>query len=136
MIMQTVLAQDGGLDFNGLAAALSALGGIVVALGTIMLNRQKQKVVDSQITEEDNELLSEINGAAIRHIRTLERGYAQFDQTPPPRPEQLRPGYRGRQQARRRRREDDGSDGSDGGDQPPEPGRHRHRSDGPADVDA
>lgn len=84
------------IDLPGLAAVLSALGGVIIAIGTIILNRQKQRVADVDDMELELELCSEVRGIALRHIRTLERGYADFDQTPPPRPPELRPGYSGR----------------------------------------
>ncbi len=84
------------IDLTGISAALSGLAGVIVALGTIILNRQKQRIVDTDDMEHELELCSEIRGVAIRHIRTLERGYADFDQGPPGRPEELRPGYGGR----------------------------------------
>lgn len=87
------------IDLTGISAALSGLAGVIVALGTVILNRQRQKIVDVDDMEHELELCSEIRGISLRHIRTLERGYADFDQLPPPRPPELRPGYSGRRGA-------------------------------------
>lgn len=92
-----------GIDFGGLSAALSGLAGIIVAVGTIFLNRQKQRVVDAEEMEQELELCSEIRGIAMRHIRTLERGYADFDAVPPSRPPELQPGYYNRARPGRHR---------------------------------
>lgn len=90
------------IDFTGLAAVLSGLAGIIVAIGTIILNRQKQRVVEYDGMEQELEQCSKARGAAMRHIRTLERGYADFGAEPPARPADLAPGYLARQRGRHR----------------------------------
>lgn len=103
LVALTAQQPAGGIDFTGLGAALSPVAGIIIAVGTVLLNRSKQKVEDVADMEQELELCSSIRGAAMRHIRTLESGYAEFGANPPPRPAELAPGYYRKARAGRHR---------------------------------
>jgi hypothetical protein len=101
------------IDLGGIGALISAFTGLLVAAGSILLQRQRRSVVDTDEMEDELEVRTRQFQAALRYIRVLEDDRAAHTTLPPPRrPAELRPGYFQTQQrgGRRRRREEQQAD--------------------------
>jgi hypothetical protein len=98
------------MDLAGLGTLISALTGLLVAGGTVYLQRQRRTAVDAEEMEDELEVRTKQYQLAMRHIRRLEDDRANHTDLPPiRRPAELRPGYFETVQARGRhgRRERD-----------------------------
>ncbi len=99
------------IDLTGVGALISALTGLLVAAGSVLLQRQRRSVVDADEMEDELEVRTRQFQAALRYIRLMEDDRAAHtDLAPLDRPAELQPGYFQSQQARsrgRRRRNDD-----------------------------
>lgn len=100
------------IDLTGVGALVSALTGLLVAAGSILLQRQRRSVVDADEMEVELEVRTRQFQSAMRHIRILEDDRATHTSLEPlERPDELQPGYL-RQQRRggRRRRHSPGAE--------------------------
>lgn len=109
------------IDLTGVGALISALTGLLVAAGSVLLQRQRRSAVDADEMEDELEVRTRQFQAAMRYIRLMEDDRAAHtDLAPLDRPSELQPGYFQQQQARgrgrRRRREDEAAaaDAADG----------------------
>lgn len=103
------------IDLTGVGALISALTGLLVAGGSVLLQRQRRSVVDADEMEDELEVRTRQFQAAMRFIRTLEDDRASYSDLPAlRRPAELKAGYFQAQQARgrgkRRRAADPGEE--------------------------
>ena len=93
------------IDFTGVGALISALTGLLVAAGSVMLQRQRRSVVDIDEMEDELETRTRQFQVAMRHIRELEDDRAANTNLPAlRRPVELQPGYFQQQTRSRGRR--------------------------------
>lgn len=93
------------IDLTGVGALLSAATGLLVAGGSILLQRQRRSVVDHDEMEDELEVRTRQFQAAMRYIRVLEDERAAHTSLPARRrPAELQPGYFQQQQTRGQRR--------------------------------
>jgi hypothetical protein len=103
------------IDLTGVGALVSALTGLLVAAGSVLLQRQRRSAVDADEMEDELEVRTRQYQAALRYIRTLEDDRANQGLPTLRRPAELRPGYFQARQGRRRR-----GDAGDTADESPE----------------
>lgn len=119
------------IDLGGVGALISALTGLLVAAGSVLLQRQRRSAVDADEMEDELEVRTRQFQAALRYIRDLEDDRAlNTNLEPLGRPAELRPDYFRSQQTRsrgRRSRRSAAAGGSGAADEEPEaesaPGR-------------
>lgn len=93
------------IDLTGVGALVSALTGLLVAAGSILLQRQRRSVVDADEMEVELEGRTRQFQSAMRYIRMLEDDRATHTSLEPlDRPAELQPGYRQQQRGGGRRR--------------------------------
>ena len=81
------------IALTGLGARISTLTGLLVAGGSILLQRQRRSAIDVDTMERELEIRTEQYQAALRHIGTLEEERANDGKATIRRPPQLRAGY-------------------------------------------
>ena len=82
----------------------SAVSAILLALGTIYLQRQKKVVLDAEDLENELEDRTKQHQVGISHIRRLEDQIVTLGGKVPTRPSELRPGWFSRRRDQRGRR--------------------------------
>lgn len=78
-----------GMDFTGLSALVTAVGGVLLTLGTLFTNRQRRVSLNAKQAVADLERRDEQYRVAIRHIRHLEDLVIHSGGVPPDRPMEL-----------------------------------------------
>lgn len=112
------------IDLTGIGALISTLTGLLVAGGSILLQRQRRSAIDTDEMEDELEVRTQQYQFAIRLIRAWEDYGADNGLEPLARPAELRAGYfQAQQQRKRRRASSDDDAGSDAG-----PTRHAARA--------
>jgi hypothetical protein len=92
------------IDLAGVGAIIAAITGLLTALGSVLLQRQKNRAVDTEEIEDLLEIRDEQFRAAMRYIRLLEDDRALTGAPPVRRPAELRPGWVAQRQDRGRAR--------------------------------
>ena len=91
------------IDLTSIGTIISALTTLLVAAGSILLQRQRRSALDADELEDELDVRTRQYQAAVRHARNLEDDRASRGLAPLPLPAELRPGYFRQQQARGRR---------------------------------
>lgn len=93
MLAVIVLAAAPVLDFTGLAALITAVGSVMLTVGTLLNNRQRRLSHYSRQAVLDLEHRDVQYKVAIRHIRALEDALLHAGVPVPERPAELSVGW-------------------------------------------